>query len=180
MINSLSSFSVPFSVISVFGSARCMSLLSEELLSRLIIMDSDTLHAHSAGFESWSKQCHTLLNRVMSPKSLNGWKSLVTSTVLGTFAIGRREWIPSCLASFQISLETDENGGTSSGYFVIGLVSSTIQLRSWTRQQVHIWRAWGTGPGSQRDGQSVVHESSHGVQERGPGCCENCDSRAWL
>ena len=40
-------------------------------------------------------------------------------------AVGRREWIPSCLASLQISLETDENGGTSSGYFVTGLVSST-------------------------------------------------------
>ena len=31
-------------------------------LSKFIIMDTDTLHAHSAGFESWSKQCHTLLN----------------------------------------------------------------------------------------------------------------------
>ena len=27
-------------------------------------------------------------------------------------------------------------------------------------------------PGSQRDGQSVVHESGHGVQERGSGCGE--------
>ena len=26
--------------------------------------------------------------------------------------------------------------------------------------------AWGSGPGSQRDGQSVVHESGHGVQEK--------------
>ena len=43
------------------------------------------------------------------------------------------------VASLQISLETDENGDTSSGYFVTGLVSSTIQLRSgWTRQQVHL------------------------------------------
>ena len=52
------------------------------------------------------------------------------STVLRTLAVGQREWIPSCLASLQISLETDENGGTSSGYFVTGLVSSMIQLRS--------------------------------------------------
>ena len=37
------------------------------------------------------------------------------------------------------SLETDGNGGTSSGYFVKGLVSSTIQLRRGsTRQQVHL------------------------------------------
>ena len=35
----------------------------------------------------------------------------------------------------QISLETDENGGTSSGYFVTGLVSSMTQLRNgWTKQ----------------------------------------------
>ena len=96
-------------------------------------MDSDTLHAHSAGFESWSKQCHTLFNRVMSPKIVEWLEvTLVISTVLRTFAIGRREWIPNCLASLQI-------GGTSSGYFVTGLVSSTIQLRSgWTRQQVHL------------------------------------------
>ena len=40
--------------------------------------------------------------------------------------------------------------------------------------------AWRSGPGSQRDGQSVVHESGHGVQERGSGCCENGDSQAWL
>ena len=37
---------------------------------------------------------------------------------------------PSCLANLQISLETDGNGGTSSGYFVTGLVSSTTQLRN--------------------------------------------------
>ena len=41
-------------------------------------------------------------------------------------------------------------------------------------------RSWGSGPGSQRDGQSVVHESGHGVQERGSGCGENCASQAWL
>ena len=52
--------------------------------------------------------------------------TLVTSTVLRTLAVGRREWIPSCLASLRISLETDENGGTSSGYFGTGLVSSTM------------------------------------------------------
>ena len=76
--------------------------------------------------------------------------------------------------------ETDENGGTSSRYFVTGLVSSTIQLRSGcTRQQLHL-ESWKSGPGSQRDGQSFVHESGHGVQERGSGCCENCDSQAWL
>ena len=44
--------------------------------------------------------------------------TFLISTVLRTLAVGRREWIPSCLASLQISLETDENGGTSSGYFV--------------------------------------------------------------
>ena len=97
-----------------------------------------------------------------------------------TLAVGRREWIPSCLTSLQISLETDENGGTSSGYFVTGLVSSMIQLRSgWTRQQMRL-ESLGSGHGSQRDGQSVVHESGHGVQERGFGCGENCDSQAWL
>ena len=49
-------------------------------------------------------------------------------------AVGRREWIPSCLANLQISLETDGNGRTSSGYIVTGLASSTTQLRSgWTR-----------------------------------------------
>ena len=61
------------------------------------------------------------------------------STVLRTLAVGQREWIPSCLASLQISLETDENGGTTSGYFVTGLVSSMIQLRSgWTKQRMHL------------------------------------------
>ena len=62
----------------------------------------------------------------MSPK-YSEWLevTLVTSTVLRTLAVGRREWIPSCLANLQISRETDENGGTSSGYFVTGLVSST-------------------------------------------------------
>ena len=61
------------------------------------------------------------------------------STVLRTLAVGQREWIPSCLASLQISLETDENGGTSSEYFVTGLVSSMIQLRSgWTKQRMRL------------------------------------------
>ena len=61
-------------------------------------------------------------------------------------------------------------------YFVTGLVSSTTQLRNgWTKQRIHL-----CGPGAQRDGQSVVHESGHGVQERGSGCGENCDSQAWL
>ena len=60
-------------------------------------------------------------------------------TVLRTLAVGQREWIRSCLAILQISLETDENGGTSSGYFVTGLVSSMIQLRSgWTKQRMHL------------------------------------------
>ena len=50
-----------------------------------------------------------------------------------------REWIPSCLKSLQISLETDENDDTSSGDFVSDLISFTIQLRSdWIRQQVHL------------------------------------------
>ena len=50
----------------------------------------------------------------------------------------------------------EENGGTSSGYFVTGLVSSMIQLRSgWTKQRMHLENL-GSGPGSQRDGQSVV------------------------
>ena len=63
----------------------------------------------------------------------------MTSTVreLRTLAVGRREWIPSCSANLQISLETDGNGDTSSGYFVTGLVSSTTQLRNgWIRQRV--------------------------------------------
>ena len=34
-----------------------------------------------------------------------------------------------------------------------------------------------SSPGSQRDGQGVVHESGHGVQERGFGCGENGDSQ---
>ena len=143
-------------------------------------MDSDTLHAHSAGFESWSKQCHTLFNRVTSTKSLNGWKSLVISTVLRTFAIGRREWIPSCLASLQISLETDENGGTSSGVFRnwFGFLHDTAE--EWLDQAASALGELGEAVPDRRDGQSVVHESSLGVQERVPGCCENCDSRAWL
>ena len=56
------------------------------------------------------------------------------STVLRTLAVGQREWIPSCLASLQTSLETDENGGTSSGYFVTGLVSSMVQAEEWLDQ----------------------------------------------
>ena len=41
------------------------------------------------------------------------------------------------------SLETDENGGTSSGYFVTGLVSSMIQLKNgWTKQRIHLWSLW--------------------------------------
>ena len=28
--------------------------------------------------------------------------------------------------------------------------------------------------------QNNVHGSGHGVQERGSGCCKNCDSQAWL
>ena len=138
-------------------------------------MDTDTLHAHSAGLESWSKQCHTLLNMIMSPKSLNGWKW--HWSFLRTMAVGRREWIPSCLASLQISLETDENDGTSSGYFVAGLVSSMIQLRSgWTRHLENLGkRSW-----IAERRKSVVHESDHSVQERGSGLGENCDSQAWL
>ena len=63
----------------------------------------------------------------------------MTSTVreLRPLAVGQREWIPSCSANLQISLETDGNGGTSSGYLVTGLVSSTTQLRNgWIRQRV--------------------------------------------
>ena len=41
--------------------------------------------------------------------------------------VGRREGIPSCLASLLSSLETGVNGGTLSGCFVTGLVSSMIQ-----------------------------------------------------
>ena len=104
----------------------------------------------------------------------------MTSTVLRTLAVGQREWIRSCLASLQISMETDENGDTSSGYFVTGLVSSTTQLRNgWTKQRIHCG-VGRSGPGSQRDGQSVAHESGHGVQERGSGCGENSNSQAWL
>ena len=44
VINSLSGFSVPFSVISALRSA--------ELMCRLIVKDFDTLYAHSAGLES--------------------------------------------------------------------------------------------------------------------------------
>ena len=103
------------------------------------------------------------------------------STVLRTLAVGQREWIPSCLASLQISPETDENGGTSSGYFVTGLVSSMIQLRNgWTKQRIHLWNLGKRSRIAERDGQIVVHESGHGVQERGSGCGENCDSQAWL
>ena len=38
------------------------------------------------------------------------------STVLRTLAVGRRKWIPSCLANVLMSQETDGNGGTSSGF----------------------------------------------------------------
>ena len=47
-------------------------------------------------------------------------------------------------------------------------------------QRMHLENLVKRGPRSQRDGQSVVHESGHGVQEQGSGCGENCDSQAWL
>ena len=79
---------------------------------------------------------------------------------------------PNCSANLQISLETDGNGGTSSGYFVTGLVPSTIQLRDVGSGSECTWRAWRSSPGSQRDGHGVVRESGHGVQERSSGCRE--------
>ena len=48
-----------------------------------------------------------------------------------------------------------------------------------TKQRIHCG-VGRSGPGSQRDGQSVAHESGHGVQERGSGCGENSNSQAWL
>ena len=66
------------------------------------------------------------------------------------------------------------------GYFVTGLVSSMIQLRSgWTKQRMHLENLGKRSRIAERR-QSVVHESGHGVQERGSGCGENCDSQAWL
>ena len=44
------------------------------------------------------------------------------------------------------------------------------------KQRMHLVNL-GSGHGSQRDGQSIVHESGHGVQERGSGCGENFDSQ---
>ena len=35
-------------------------------------------------------------------------------------------------------------------------------------------------PDRRETGQSVVHESGHGVQERGSGCGENGDSQTWF
>ena len=83
------------------------------------------------------------------------------STVLRTLAVGRREWIPSCLASLHISLETDENGGTSSGYFVTGLVSSTIR---YSRGVVGpgskcTWRAWRSGSPDRRETDKALYMS---------------------
>ena len=47
---------------------------------------------------------------------------------------------PKLFGKPQISRETDENGDTSSGYFVTGLVSSTTQMRNgWTKQRIHLW-----------------------------------------
>ena len=102
------------------------------------------------------------------------------STVLRTLAVGRREWIPSCLASLQISLETDENGGTSHGYFVTGLGFLYDTAEEWLDQAASAPEELGEAVQDRRDGQSVVHESGHGVQERGSGFGENCDSQAWL
>ena len=56
--------------------------------------------------------------------------TLVTSIVRG-LVVDRREWIPSCLANLQISLETDVNGDTSIGCFATGVVSSTTQQKGW-------------------------------------------------
>ena len=73
------------------------------------------------------------------------------------------------------------DSGTSSGYFVTGVVSSTIQLRSgWTTQRMHLENLGKRSRIPERRTQSVVHESGHGVQERGSGCGENCDSQVWL
>ena len=73
----------------------------------MIITATDTLYAHSAGLESCSKQCHTLLNRVMSPKSLNDIGDINSPTHAGSrptrvdpklfgkpsdFSGDRREW----------------------------------------------------------------------------------------
>ena len=56
------------------------------------------------------------------------------STVLRTLAVGRRVDPKLYLVSLQTSMETDENGGTSSGCFVTGFVFSTTQLRKWLDQ----------------------------------------------
>ena len=53
VINSLSGFSVPFSVISVVAQCTLHEFAFQlELWSRLIIIDTDTLHAYSADLES--------------------------------------------------------------------------------------------------------------------------------
>ena len=103
------------------------------------------------------------------------------STVLRTLAVGRREWIPSCLASLQISLETDENGGTSSGYFVTGLVSSTIQLRSgWIRQRVHLESLREAVPDRRETDKALYMSLAMVCKNEASGRCENSDSQGWL
>ena len=122
-----------------------------------------------------------MVHRVKSP-TIAEWLevTLVTSTILRTLAVGQRKWIPSCLVNFQISRETDGIGDTSIRCFVTGLSSSTTKAEEWLDQAanslVELWKR----PGSQRDGQSVVLEFGHGLQERGSGFGENIDSQAWL
>ena len=60
-------------------------------------------------------------------------------------------------------------------------MAALIQLRSgWTKQRMHLENLEKRSRIAERDGQSVVHESGHGVQERGSGFGENSDSQAWL
>ena len=63
------------------------------------------------------------------------------------------------MASLQISLETDENGGISSGYFVIYLVSSMIQLRSGSIQAANAFGELGEAVPDRKETDKALYMS---------------------
>ena len=103
------------------------------------------------------------------------------STVLRTLAVGQRQWIPSCLASLQISLETDENGGTWSGYFVTGCGFLYDTVEEWLNQAANAPGELGEAVPDRRETDKALYMSLGMVcKKRGSGCGANCDSQAWL
>ena len=71
------------------------------------------------------------------------------------------------LESIQASIMVEFNKWRESGV-----------VERWSRQAVNALGELGKrSETAERDGQSIVHESGHGVQERGSGCGENSDSQ---